>query len=142
MFKEFSQDGLSFSYPEDWTLEREDTTAGWTVTLQSPGTAFAVVSLDSDLERTTEEVALAALETLKQDYPKLEATAAVDTVAGELAIGHDIEFITLDATITCWTRCFYGMAGVVLVLCQVSGMDEADYEPALRAICASMRSEE
>lgn len=139
--KHFNADGLEFDYPDEWTLEKEDTQDGWTVSLQSPGTAFAVISLDTTLQ-SPEEIARTTLQALKDDYPALEATPAIDTLAGEMAIGHDIEFFSLDMTITCWTRAFYGLAGTVLVLCQVSGVDEADYESALRAICASMRAEE
>ena len=142
MVKEFSADGLSFAYPDEWALECEDNPNGWTVTLQSPGRAFAVVHLDRELERTIEEVALATLDTLKQDYPKLQAESAIETMAGEMAIGHDIEFFSLDADVTCWTRCFYGLAGIVVVMCQATGLDQEDYEPVLRAICASMRAED
>jgi hypothetical protein len=138
--KDFNEDGLSFSYPDDWQLEREPTSEGWTVSLQSPGTAFAVIRLERDMP-TTEEVALAALEALKEDYPSLEAESAIDMLAGEMAIGHDIQFFTLDLGTTCWTRSFYGAAGTMLVLCQVSDIDQETYEPALRGICASMRAD-
>jgi hypothetical protein len=138
--KEFSEDGLSFSYPDDWQIVREPSDDGWTVTLQSPGTAFAVVRLDRDMP-TTEEVAMAALEALKEDYPDLEAESVIDMLAGEMAIGHDFQFFSLDLATTCWTRSFYGPAGTVLVLCQVSDIDPESYEPALRGICASMRAE-
>jgi hypothetical protein len=139
--KHFSEDGLSFDYPDEWTVEREDGPDGWNVSLQSPGTAFALVRLDRTLP-VVEDVAATALEALREDYPALEATSAVESMAGEMAIGHDIEFISLDLTNACWTRCFYGPAGTVLVLCQVSDVDEADYEPALRALCASIRAGE
>lgn len=139
--KRFDEDGLSFDYPDDWVLEREDSAGGWTLTVQSPGTAFAVVSLDCEMP-AVEEVAEAALVALRADYPTLDAVAAVETLAGDLAVGHDVEFISLDLTATCWTRCFYGGAGTVMVLCQVSALDEAEYEPALRALRASMRSED
>jgi hypothetical protein len=142
MVKEFSADGLSFVYPDEWTLEREENDSGWTVTLQSPGTAFAVVSLDRNLDHTIEDVAHTALEAMKDEFPGLEAESAVEMLAGEMAIGHDIEFFSVDVPTLCWTRSFYGLAGIVLVLCQVAELDEAEYEPALRVICASMRSEE
>jgi hypothetical protein len=138
--KDFNEDGLSFSYPEDWKMEREDDADGWTVSLQSPGTAFAMIRLDQELP-TTEEVALTALEALKDDYPALEAQSAIDMLAGEMAVGHDVEFFSLDMATTCWTRSFYGAAGTVLVMCQVSDIDQETYEPALRGIGASMRSE-
>jgi hypothetical protein len=138
--KDFNEDGLSFSYPEDWKLDREDDADGWTLSLQSPGTAFAMIRLDQELP-TTEEVATTALEALKDDYPALEAQSAIDMLAGEMAIGHDVDFFSLDMATTCWTRSFYGAAGTVLVMCQVSDIDQETYEPALRGICASMRSE-
>ena len=48
----------------------------------------------------------------------------------------------LDLTNTAWTRSFYSGVGTVLVLAQTSDLDLDEYEPALRAICASMRVEE
>jgi hypothetical protein len=139
--KQFNEDGLSFSYPDDWRIEHERADNGWTVTLQSPGAAFAMVQLDRDLP-DPRQMAHEALETLKADYPTLEADAALETVAGEMAVGHDMEFFSLDMVNTCWTRSFYGLAGTVFVLCQATGADEEDYEPALRGIVASLRSEE
>jgi hypothetical protein len=139
--KDFNEDGLSFSYPDDWKIEREPATEGWTVSLQSPGTAFAMIQLDRDMP-ATEQVAMTALEALKDDYPNLEAEPTIDMLAGEMAIGHDVQFFSLDLATTCWTRSFYGAAGTVLVMCQVSDLDQEMYEPALRGICKSIRSEE
>jgi hypothetical protein len=138
MTSEFRQDGVAFCYPANWTLEREEAADGWTVTIQSPGTAFAVVRLDSSLP-TTEEVAQTALDALRADYAELEAEPCVDMLAGEMAIGHDINFFSLDLSNTCWTRSIYAGGGTLLVLCQVSDLDQADYEPVLRAICQSLQ---
>jgi hypothetical protein len=140
MTQQFNEDGLSFQYPDDWTLQREDNPSGWAVSVERPGMTF-LVELDRDMP-TVEQVAMTALEALKADYPTLEAKPAIESMAGEMAIGHDIEFFSLDVPVTCWTRCFYGLAGTVLVLCQVASLDESLDELALRAICASMRSEE
>src|SRR5262245_14296519 len=43
---EFSEDGVAFTVPEGWKVQREETEEGWVVTLQSPGTAFAMFSMD------------------------------------------------------------------------------------------------
>jgi hypothetical protein len=140
MVGRFDEDGVSFSYPESWRLEREDSDGGWTVTLQSPGTAFAVLRLDREMP-PAEQVAATALAALKADYPGLEAESAVDLLGGEMAVGHDVQFFSLDLTNTCRTRSLYAAAGTLLVLCQVSDVDEAEYDPALRAVCASLRVE-
>jgi hypothetical protein len=141
MTQYFHADGISFDYPDNWTIERETTDDGWTVTLQSPGTAFVLVRLDRNLP-LAEDVATVSLEALREDYPDLEARSAVETMASEMAIGHDIEFFSLDLAVSACTRVFYGLAGTVLVFCQVSDADEEEHEPVLRAIRASMRLEE
>jgi hypothetical protein len=141
MPQRFEEDGLSFVYPDGWRLEREDSGDGWTVLLQSPGTAFVTVTADPSLPEPA-DMAVAALEALRSDYPDLEADVRHDTVAGQMAVGHDVRFFSLDLTNTCWTRAFSCAAGTVLVLCQASDLDLDDYEPALRAVCASLRAEE
>ncbi len=138
MSKHYAEDGLSFDYPTGWRIDREEAEGGWTVTLQSPGAAFALVRMDRGLP-DPRQVVHEALETLKGDYPTLEADVAMESVAGEMAVGHDMEFFSMDMLNTCWTRCFYGLAGTVFVLGQSSGADEDDNEPALRDILASMR---
>src|SRR5919108_3056369 len=137
---EFNEDGVSFSYPESWRLEREEDEDGWTVTLQSPGTAFALLRLDRSMP-PTEQVVQTTLDALREDYKELEAEPAIDMLAGEMAIGHDINFFSFDLSNTCWTRCLYAGAGTLLVMCQVADMEQAEYEPALRAICASLKVE-
>jgi hypothetical protein len=141
MSRTFQEDGVSFTYPDSWRLEREETENGWTATLQSPGTAFLTVTFDGDMP-PTEEMAEAALEALRSEYPGLEASPKIDTLAGQMAIGHDIQFFSFDLTNSCWTRSLYADAGTLLVLCQTSDLELEEYEPVLRAICASLAVEE
>jgi hypothetical protein len=133
----FQHNGMRFQYPENWRLEQDESEDGWTVTVQSLQTAFMVLTVNEELP-ATEEMLATALETLKTDYPELEAEDVVDTVAGQPAIGHDIQFISLDLTNTCWTRSFYSAAGTVLVLCQYNDLDNEIHEQVLRAMCASL----
>src|SRR5262245_50480259 len=133
----FEQDGIRFRYPESWRLEREDTDSGWTVSLQSPGTAFWVLTLDQNTPEV-EEVAQTALEALREDYPELEADECVDSIAGQPAVGHNIRFFSFDLTNSCWTRSFYGGGGTILLLWQVNDLELDENEPVLKAICASV----
>jgi hypothetical protein len=141
MSQRFAEDGVSFDYPETWRLEREESDSGWTVLLQSPGTAFLTLTLDSSMP-LAEEMAGAALEAMRAEYPDLEAEAAVETLAGEMAVGHDMQFFSFDLTNTCWTRSLYAGAGTLLLLCQSNDLELEEYEPVLRAVCASLRVEE
>jgi hypothetical protein len=140
MSRHYQADGVSFLYPDNWRLDREDNGDGWTILLQSPGTAFVTLACDRS-GANTEEVAAAVLAALQTDYPVLEAHTQVETLAEQMAIGHDIQFFSLDLTNTCWTRCFESDEGVILVLCQSSDLELDEYGPILRAICASLKIE-
>ena len=141
MTQHYEADGVSFDYPDNWQLDREESTEGWTIQLQSPGTAFLILTCDRS-GATTEEIVDAALDALKGEYPELEVQSQVETLAGQMAIGHDIQFFSFDLTNTCWTRSIYHADGVLLLLCQCNDLELERYEPVLRAICASLRVEE
>ena len=133
----FDSDGIRFSYPENWRLERSNSPDGWTVTVQSPQTAFFLLSVNEE-SPAPDEMLATTLAALQADYPDLEYEDAVDTVARQPAVGHTIRFSSLDLTNTCWTRSFYSGAGTVLVLCQTNDLESDIHEPVLRAICASL----
>ena len=137
----FHEDGIRFRYPENWKFDRQQNDEGWTVTLQSPETAFMLVSLREDLPDPT-ELAETALDALKEEYQDLEADDCVDTVARQPAVGHDIRFFAFDLTNTCWTRSFYTSHGTVLLMCQVNDLELSTNEPVLRAICVSLEVDE
>jgi hypothetical protein len=141
MVKTFEEDGISFQYPDNWQLEREEADGGWTVSVQSPGTAFLVVSFDEGMP-PAEDVAETALEALRSEYPELEAEDQVETLAGQMAVGHDIRFFSFDLTNTCWTRSFLTDEGTVLVMCQTNDLELDTNGPVLKAICASLKVEE
>ncbi len=137
MAARFDRDGISFSYPENWKMEPEDNAGGWAVTLQSPDTAFLLLSHYDDMPET-EEVARTTLEAMQTEYPDLESDAVVESLAGQPAIGHDIRFFSLDLTNTCWSRCFVGPRGTVLLMWQANDLELAKNGPILQAICASL----
>src|SRR5437588_11921910 len=121
MVAEFHDGGIRFRYPENWSLEREDNEAGWTVALQSPDTAFVVISLREDMP-SIDALAETALAALRDDYSDLEADDCTESLAGQPAVGHDIRFFSFDLTNTCWTRSFYSPYGTVFVLCQANDL--------------------
>ncbi|OWK34698.1 hypothetical protein [Fimbriiglobus ruber] len=141
MIKTFTRSGVRFQYPTNWTMDLDEADGAWTATFQSPETAFLLVSLRPDAE-TTVQVAEEALAALKVEYAELEAETAIDNLAGQPAVGHDIDFFTLDTAVVCWTRCIDTLGGPLLVMCQVSEFDRARQEPVLRAVCASLKIDE
>lgn len=141
MVAEFDFEGIQFRYPENWQLVREETEDGWTVSVQSPETAFLTISVCTSMP-APEEVVEKALETMREEYPELEAEDVVGSMAGQPALGHDIRFFSLDLTNTAFTRCFYSAYGTVLLLCQFNDLEIETNEPVLRAICASLKVED
>ena len=137
MVAQFEESSIRFKFPENWRLERDETDGGWTVTVQSPDTAFLMLCLREDMPPTG-EVADTALEALREEYPELEAEACVDSLGGQPAVGHDIRFFSLDLTNTAWIRSFYSTQGTVLLLCQFTDLESEKNEPVLRAMCASL----
>ena len=138
---EFDEAGIRLKYPENWEFSREATEEGWTITIQSPETAFLMLTLreDSPGPEVLVETALAALREL---YADLEADESVDTLAGQPAIGHDIRFFSLDLTNTCWTRSIEAVQGTILLMCQFNDLESEIHQAVLRAMCVSLEVEE
>jgi hypothetical protein len=141
MTAQFQQNDVRFQYPENWELDRQDTDGGWTVSIQSPGTAFFLLSYDTDMPEP-ELMADTALEALRSEYPGLESDEAVESVAGQPAVGHDVRFFSLDLTNTGWLRSFYGASGTLLAMWQINDLELERTGPVLRAMCASIQLDE
>ena len=134
----FSDAGLSFMYPENWTIEREEIDSGWLVTLQSPETSFFMFCCRDDCP-TAEELAEEALHDLQETYPELEAEPASSAIAGHTAVGNDIRFFLLDLTNTCCTRAFATPNATFLVMWQLNDLELDQYEQVFRAVVASLK---
>jgi len=134
----FDRDGIQFLYPENWRLETSDSDSGWTVSLQSPDTAFLMLSFDESMP-DPEAMASTALEALKAEYPDLESQETVGSVAGQPAIGHDVQFFSLDLTNTSSLRAFFSGTGTALLLWQMNDLELERNEPVMRAIYASLQ---
>jgi hypothetical protein len=141
MSQVFDRDGVRFTYPSGWELEFEEEGGSWTASIQGPGTAFMVVSYVPDVDDPSQLVE-AALEGLRADYPALEADDAVDTLAGQPAIGADVSFVHFDLTNTCWVRSVASSTGCVLVLAQCTDEEIEDQGERLKGIMGSMTVEE
>lgn len=135
----FSEAGISFQYPENWKLERDEIDSGWLVTVLSPDTSFFLLCLRDD-KPTAEELADEALKDLRESYPELESEPGSTMIAGRLAHGHDVRFFLFDLTNTAWTRTFRISNATILVMWQVNDLEMTAHEPVLRAIVASLKA--
>lgn len=134
----FDDFGIRFRYPADWELEVTDEGTLTTVSIQSPGgLAFALVTVD-DSRPDPAEVADQALLAMREEYPTLDAVPALETINGHHAVGHDVEFISLDMTNACAIRCFRTPRRTVLFFGQWSDLETEDSADILRDVRNSL----
>ena len=138
----YDEGGIRFEYPADWELEVTDDGPVVTVSVQSPsGLAFALVRSDEDRPPPA-EVADEALAALRGEYENLDSSPALETIDGHRAVGHDVEFISLDMTNACAIRCFRTPRRTVLVFGQWSDLEEDDAEGHIRRVRRSFEETE
>ncbi|MBX7102870.1 MAG: hypothetical protein K1X57_02235 [Gemmataceae bacterium] len=136
MTGEFERAGVRFAYPENWECVPDDYESGWAVTVYSPDTAFLSVTYDAGVDDPN-ELADAALSTLRGEYPQLDSEPAGGTIARSPAVGYDVQFIALDLTNTCLIRAIPVSGGTLLVYWQACDT-ESQNQLVLRAICQSL----
>jgi hypothetical protein len=101
--------------------------------VQSPGgLAFALVTVDEDRPAPAELVD-EALAALKDEYPTLDAVPALETIDGHKAVGHDVEFFSLDMNNACVIRALRTPRRTVFLLAQWSDLEGEEAEDALKA---------
>jgi hypothetical protein len=136
----FKQEGVRFLYPENWGLTKEETSDGWSVTVQAAeGGAFLLLSVH-DGRPAVQEVLDTTLAALKEDYPELEATPIEERIAGHKAKGLDVQFLSLDFVTNCWVRSWRTATHTVLLMSQASDLDGLQAESVLRAMQASLET--
>ena len=138
MFAIYDDHGIRFEYPADWELEVSDDGPRTTVSLESSeGLAFTLVTLD-DSRPAPADLADEALAAMRDEYPGLDAAPALEMIDGHRAVGHDLEFISLDLVNCCAIRCYRTPRRTVLVFGQWSDLDDAEPESLLRAVYGSL----
>ena len=138
MSTDYHNSEIRFTYPDGWEVVENSSENGVTVNLQSPGSMFLFLTL-YDKEFEPEELANQALDAMREEYPELDSCPISETIADQPAIGHDVNFISLDLTNTCWIRAFSSIQRTVLIFAQTNDMElEAD-EQVFQSICASLR---
>jgi hypothetical protein len=136
----FHKLGISFQYPENWTLDDSDAVLGRkSVTVYSPSGAFWSVSIHSGSIEPA-KLALAALEAMKKEYPGIEAEEAQETIAGHELIGYDLAFYYLDLTNTALIRCLRIAHTTYTIFCQAEDRDFAQIQGVFLAMTTSFLS--
>jgi hypothetical protein len=136
----FDKLGISFQYPENWTLDDSDALLGRkSVTVYSPGGAFWSVAIHSG-SADPAKLAAAVLDAMKKEYPGLEVDETSETVAGHELIGYDLAFYYLDLINTALIRSLRVGPTTYTILCQAEDREFEKLQMVFRAMTTSLVS--
>lgn len=122
---QFNSLGISFQYPENWTLDDSDAVLGRkSVTVFSPGGAFWSVAIEPG-EADPMKLAEAVVDALRPEYDSLEAEEVNETVADHELVGYDLAFYCLDLTNTAHVRSLHVAHSTYTIYCQA---EDREYE--------------
>jgi hypothetical protein len=142
MFGIYHDNGIRFEYPADWELAVSADGPRTTIELHAPsGLAFAFVTLD-DSRPEPEELVDEALEAMRDEYPDLDSQAVEESLDGRDAIGHDLEFFSLDMINSCSIRSYRTERHTVLLFGQCSAIDGEDSLAVFSAVRRSLEEVE
>jgi hypothetical protein len=134
----FDKLGISFQYPENWTVDEKDLVEGRrSVTVYSPGGAFWSVTLHSQ-RADPDELAQAVIEVMRQEYEDLEVEPARETVAGRDVAGYDLNFFYLDLTNTAQVRSLRNDRAVYVIFWQAEDRELAAIGRVFEAMTTSL----
>ncbi|QEH36149.1 hypothetical protein OJF2_47090 [Aquisphaera giovannonii] len=134
----FEDHGLRFEYPAGWELDVTDHGQVLTVAVQEPGgLGFALITTDGT-RPDPNDVAEAALEAMREEYPDLDASPVLETINDHCTTGHDVEFFAMDMTNAATIRCFRTPRHTVLAFGQWSDAGEDRLPDQVRDVLRSI----
>jgi hypothetical protein len=137
----FDKLGISFQYPDNWTLDDSDALLGRTsVTIYSPGGAFWTVAIHSGSVDPA-KLAAAVLDAMKKEYPGLEIDETFEVVAGHDLIGYDVSFYYLDLINTALIRSLRVGGTSYTIFCQAEDREFDKLRLVFQAMTTSLLSE-
>ena len=132
--------GISFQYPENWTLDEEDAVAGRdSVTVYSPGGSFwslAIYPRSADPRKLAE----AALDAINQEYKETEIEEVSESLADHELVGYNLNFFYLDLTNTARVRCVRADRHTLTVFCQAEDQEFDQIGAVFQAMTVSLLS--
>lgn len=136
----FDSLGISFQYPDNWTLDDSDALLGRkSVTVYSPGGAFWSVTIQPG-SADPAQLAEAVVEAMKREYDSLEAESAEETVAGHDLTGFDLAFYCLDLTNTALIRSLRLADTTYTIFCQAEDREFEQLRRVFQAMTLSLLS--
>jgi len=131
--------GIRFEYPENWTLDEEDARdTRNAATVYAPSGAFWSVNLQPSDDGEPMALVESVLETLRKEYPDIDAEPVRETVEGWEMIGYEANFYCLDLTNTAQIHAVQSPFGTFVVVAQAEDQDYQRLAPVFQAMTISL----
>ncbi len=138
MPQRYATRGLTFLYPDNWTIvDGESHGLPRTVTAQSPQGAFWSVDVHP-FSVQPDELLQEVLRAMEQEYVDVESTPAEEWIADERSEGRDLLFTCLDFVVVAELRCLRHGHATYLLTYQAEDRDFAELKNVFRAITTSL----
>lgn len=132
----FSKFGISFLYPDNWTLEEPSEGEVESATVYSPGGAFWSLSVHP-ASADPEKLAEAAVGAMRAEYKDLEQEASYQRAEGHRVHGFDLAFYYLDLTNSAFVRSFRTPGACYVVFYQAEDREFQRIKDVFAAITKS-----
>lgn len=133
----FSKFGISFLYPDNWTLDEQAPSAeAESATVYSPGGAFWSVSVHP-ASADPQDLANTAVKAMRAEYSDLEEEPCYQLVAGNRVHGFDLAFYFLDLTNSAVVRSFRTPVATYVLFYQAEDREFRELEQVFAAITKS-----
>lgn len=134
----FDRHGIRFQYPEGWeVVEQQADEQMASVTVQSSKSGFWSVSAHP-ASLTPVRLLQQALETMRQEYPGLEAEAVEQQVEDHRAPGYDMQFFCMDLLVTARVFAWQQSGRTLMVMWQAEDREFDELERVFAAISTSL----
>ncbi len=135
MPERFEGFGVSFLYPDSWTIDAESEIDS--VSLESPDGSFMTITRFIDLS-DAQEALRRGLGIMQEEYEEVEREHLEKSIAGVEMQGAILRFVYLDLIVTSQLLAFSHAGSTYLVQTQAEDRDHEKLRPVFDAILTSL----
>jgi hypothetical protein len=140
MSKTYSKPGLSFTYPEDWTLAEERGDVDSTISVSDGTTSLWSLTLMPGRPEP-DDVMSESIKAFTEEYDDIELEEFETELAGHDALAIDFDFSCFELLNSAFLRCFQTETHTVLVMYQATDDEMEILGPVFEAINKSLKCE-
>lgn len=136
---EYHGPGFRFRHPVDWGVEEGPPEEEFTVTVRPRGETTAFWSVTVLRDRPPPQLTLRAiLRAFEEEYAELDSYPVEERIAGQEALGRDLEFICLELTNSAFVRVLRTRAFTLVILAQATDTELEECRGAFALMSGSL----